>query len=537
MVVSVPAGLLHPLDLTVEPPQRFNNPFYYTPDALCRGAMNVLTAWLDGSVSQCFSSRPPSSAFRAEIARGKMFGVLIVETPCPAPSSSPTDGPAPPRYQFLAGYSGQIGGRSDWPDFVPAVFDYLQPDGYFKREEAAIVELGRQLAQLPRPRPWDGTAVAPRPPADKERRQGETDEAYIRRRQFENAELHRWKLGQRALREAFEAGERQKAERIQTLKRLRRQRSDALQTWLFRHFVMCNARGGRRNLVDIFADHRLEPPGGAGECCEPRLLHYAFSHGLRPVSMAMFWWGESPRGEVRHHLLCYPACNGKCKPLLPWMLRGMDVASNPLEQPSAHTLPMVYEDDWICVVDKPAGMLSVPGKNGRESVLGLLRRRYPAAEGPLIVHRLDMDTSGLMVVALTMEAYLDLQRQFLRREVSKRYVAELVRPLAVARGSIALPLRPDLSDRPRQMVDRLHGRPAETRFERIDGRRVALYPHTGRTHQLRVHCAHRQGLDNPIVGDALYGQRADRLHLHAQNLSFRHPQTGRQMTFTSLVPF
>lgn len=491
--------------------------------------MAELTAYLSGSPDQRFGATPLSSAFREEIAKGKMFGVLVVERKAEGCNGQAELG-------YLAGYSGQICGRSDWEDFVPAVFDYLQPDGYFKQEEARIVALGHQIAALPTPRPWTESADDdPRPTFIKGRQADETDEAYIRRRQFENAELHRWKLKQRAERDRFEATERQKADKIASLKTLRRQKSDSLQTWLFRHFVMTNGRGEQRDLTAIFSPGA--PPGGAGECCEPRLLQYAFAHGLRPVSMAMFWWGESPKEEVRHHLQCYPACNAKCRPILTWMLQGIDVEPNALHLPATHCLQILYEDADICVVSKPAGMLSVPGKGSGESVLDVVRRRHPSATGPRVVHRLDMSTSGLMVVANTMEAYLHLQAQFARREVKKRYIAILSHPLTQKTGIISLPLRPDLDDRPRQVVDPVHGKPAITRYEQIDGPRVALYPLTGRTHQLRMHCAHRDGLNNPILGDRLYGHPADRLYLHADRLTFRHPTTGRELTFTSPAPF
>lgn len=253
--------------------------------------------------------------------------------------------------------------------------------------------------------------------------------------------------------------------------------------------------------------------------------------------MAMMWWGDSPKREVRHHGQYYPACNKRCKPVLGWMLQGLNVAPNPLEQPTRHDLETLYEDADICVVLKPAGMLSVPGKSGRESVEQFMRQRYPQVACPLIVHRLDMATSGLMVIAKTMEAYKDLQAQFARHEVKKRYVALLSRDLDRPSGQVSLPLRPDLDDRPRQVVDEKYGREALTTYEQTGRQRVNLYPHTGRTHQLRVHCAHQRGLGNPILGDELYGTKADRLYLHAEQITFRHPTTGQTMVFTAKAPF
>ena len=328
-----------------------------------------------------------------------MFGVLIVDG-----DNDLTKGK---KVKYVAGYSGQICGRADWGGFVPAVFDYLRPDGYFKRHEAEITQLNKDIkAQSLHVIDADSAkrrerAADKRPTFAKGKREGESDDDYVSRRQFENAELHRWKLRQR---EAEESVVKEK-DRLAQLKTLRRQKSDDLQRWLFRQFRMLNSKGESKDLIEIRGGDI--PPAGSGECCEPRLLQYAFLHGLRPKAMAMFWWGESPKGEVRHHLHFYPACNGKCKPILKWMLQGMDVDDNPLESEKGDEgltaqLQTVYEDDDVCIVCKPAGLLSVPGKSGRASVLTAMRRRFPDSPSPLIVHRLDMATSGLMIIAKTM---------------------------------------------------------------------------------------------------------------------------------------
>lgn len=536
--------VFHALDTSLRAPARFTNPFCYEPHALCQLAIGQVAGFLRGEAGNGFATETVDAAFAREIALGKMFGVLVVEQ----------EG----RLGYLAGYSGQIVGRSDWPGFVPAVFDYLQPEGYFKTHEACITALNHEAAALEQSDERKAAlgdvaqakgdmerAVAEFKAAHGHgRKEGEDEEAYVRRRQFENAELRRLKLSYRQRMD--EAAQRlgDIDGRLTAMKRQRRQMSDSLQSWLFRHFLMRNGRGETKDIETIFRDYGLRqggapmsPPAGTGECCEPKLLQYAFLHGLRPRCMAMFWWGESPKDEVRHHLQCYPACNGKCKPLLWWMLQGLDVDPNPLEADRHSALPVVYEDGDICVVCKPAGMLSVPGKSGRESVYSLMRSHCPQAEGPLIVHRLDMATSGLMVIAKTWQAYHDLQGQFVRHEVRKRYVARLSKPVGTENGRVSLPLRPDLCDRPRQVVDRELGKEATTYYERIGDRRVALYPQTGRTHQLRVHCAHREGLDNPIEGDPLYGKGGGRLCLHAERLTFRHPRTGEELTFEAPAEF
>lgn len=489
--------------------------------------MGQLSAWLQGA-DQRFATTPATVPFQEEAARGKMFGVLVVERMA--------DGAV----GYLAGYSGQVCGRSDWPLFVPAVFDYLQPNGHFKRHEAEIVELNHEIErkedELGRASHDEANTDKgdPRPVFPKGKKEGETEEEHIRRRQFENAELHRWKVRHKARTAQWQQERKEKEDRVLSLKRLRRQKSDNLQHWLFSHFVMYNALGEQRDLLQIFGS---VPPSGSGECCEPKLLQYAYTHGLRPVSMAMMWWGESPRQEVRHQGQYYPACNKRCKPILHWMTQGLDVMPNPLEQPSRHKLEIIYEDEALCVVMKPAGMLSVPGKSERESVEQIMRERYPQAPCPLIVHRLDMATSGLLIITKTMEAYHDLQAQFARHEVRKRYVAVLSNDLDTPAGRVTLPLRPDLDDRPRQVVDEANGREAVSDYEQVGHRRVHLYPLTGRTHQLRLHCAHPSGLNNPILGDELYGMKADRLYLHAEQISFRHPSTGKIVTFTAKAPF
>jgi len=302
-------------------------------------------------------------------------------------------------------------------------------------------------------------------------------------------------------------------------------RSEELQRWLFDHFFVLNARGEQRNLSDIFSSTpQRVPPSGAGECCAPKLLQHAFACHYRPLCMAEFWWGESPRGEIRHHLNYYPSCQGKCKPILNFMLEGICVDPNPLADAEGRDVEIVYEDEALLFVSKPAGMLSVPGRVERESAESLLSRRYPFVK---MAHRLDMATSGLLVAAKTPEVHRALQQQFEHHEVRKRYVALLDGVPEKSEGTVRLPLMPDFINRPCQRVDYENGKLAITSYRVVaveQGRaRVLLYPKTGRTHQLRVHCAHRDGLGCPIVGDALYGTAATRLYLHAEWMEIVHP--------------
>lgn len=319
--------------------------------------------------------------------------------------------------------------------------------------------------------------------------------------------------------------------------------SQELQTWLFHQYQLLNARGEVKDLVDIWQEYYNRPklrqkyplpPGGTGDCCAPKLLQYAYQHGLRPVCMAEFWWGQSTKEELRQHLNYYPACRGKCKPILTWMMQGLDVDPDPETQRFKQMeIPIIYEDDDLLVVDKPSGMLSVPGRIEEYSVETVMHQRYPNST---VAHRLDMGTSGLLIVAKHIDAYHSLQQQFIHHEVKKKYVA-MVEHAGQGTGIISLPLRPDPMNRPRQVVDMEHGKRAVTRYEFLDDHLVALWPETGRTHQLRIHCAHPDGLANPIVGDELYGTKSSRLCLHAAEIWFKHPRSGEKMYFETTPDF
>lgn len=534
---------LHPLYSDLPRPSRLNNPFGYEPNPLCLQAASQLQAYLQSV-----------DCWQEEIARGKMFGVLVVED---------HDG----QLGFLAAYSGLLAERNDWDYFVPAVFDFQQPDGYFKREETEISALNHQvdtltrhpsicalqhdILQLEKERDLQTEAYKRDMSAAKSRRDAirqsatpldsDTEKRLIQESQYMKAELHRIKKRYDLLLEEKETELHDFLRQAEMLKKERRQRSDRLQRWLFDHFVMLNALGETKTLTEIFAPTTQGvPPSGAGECCAPKLLQYAYQHHLHPLCIGEFWWGQSPKAEIRRHLHYYSACRGKCHPILTFMLQGLDVEDNPHEHPAEAEPAIVYEDDSIMVVNKPAGMLSVPGKIEGNSVWSFVRSHCPKADGPLIVHRLDMGTSGLMLVAKTKCAHQNLQAQFKNRTVHKTYFALLEGRLEKhlpEQGVISLPLRPDPTDRPRQIVDHIHGKPAITEYEVVgtdaQGRtRIQLHPLTGRTHQLRLHCAHPDGLNCPIWGDTLYGHPADRLHLHAGRITFIHPESGEEMSFS-----
>lgn len=532
---------LHRFPQPVDPatlPARFTCPFCYTPHPLCIAAASCVQEYL----ATC-------RAWSDELAAGKMFGVLVVRHP---------EGGV----GFLAAFSGNLAGSNRHPYFVPPVYDMLRPGDFFRQEEAAISALNGRVARLERdPQLCEARAelerltrqaacaldeartAALRAKAERDRQRAEhPDEALlaalVRQSQHEKAELRRLRQRWNERLAAARARVGALTEEVVRLKDERHRRSAELQHRLFARFRMLNARGEVRDLNELFADTpQRVPPAGAGECAAPKLLQYAYVSGLRPVAMAEFWWGASPRGEVRRHGCYYPACRGKCGPILRHMLQGLDVDPNPLERPAAACgEPRVFwEDASLAVVCKPAGMLSVPGLGGGTSLLAWLRDRYPHATGPLLVHRLDMATSGLLLCAKTLDAYRRLQAQFCNRTVRKRYVALLDGAVAADEGVVELPVRADWEDRPRQRVCFEHGAPARTEYRVLSREggvtRVALHPVTGRTHQLRVHASHPSGLDAPIVGDTLYGRGGNRLFLHAESLTFRHPFTGEELHF------
>lgn len=554
--------IVHHLNTDIQPPHQFTFPFCYEPHPLCR----LAAAEVEHHIVE-------SGVWQGETSCGKMFGVLVVRYELGVRNYEL--GVRSCELGFIAAYSGLLAGRNDCAYFVPPVFDAQQPDGHFKVTERSISDINREIdcirhsdeykrvkaeeAAL-RQKAADRIAAMKQhiasAKAERDRRRSDAQAGLVHISEAETAAMTResqtLKADLRRLKQrldmelsAAHALTFQYDERIAALRQRRRSMSDELQRWLFMQYRMLNARGEERNLIDIFSTttHGI-PPAGAGDCCAPKLLQYAYSHGLQPVCMAEFWWGESPRQEIRHHLSYYPACRSKCLPILTHMLQGLDVEPNPLTATASEELKIVYEDDAICVVDKPAGMLSVPGKDNVESVESIMRQRWHQYDGnPIMVHRLDRDTSGLMVVARTLEAYHSLQQQFACRTAAKRYEAVLDGVPALQQGTISLPLMPDITDRPRQRVDMEHGKPSVTTYRVVSTQNhrtlVWLFPHTGRTHQLRVHCAHPLGLATPILGDPLYGRgtAAPRMYLNAAELEITHPVTGRRMQWKSESAF
>jgi tRNA pseudouridine32 synthase/23S rRNA pseudouridine746 synthase len=521
-------------------PDKFTFPFYYEPHQLSVIAAKALQNYLE--TQNDFQHNFGLNKNQEGLSIGKMFGVLVVQN-------------QNNELGFLWAFSGKLAERNQHPLFVPTVFDMLTENSFFKREETILNQYNKKIEKLENDENHlaavkhlekikQQAAVEIKEQKEKiksnkklraEKRKTITAEAIEqlnKESQDEGILLKKmtqyWRHHIQAATELVDIFTQQ----INQLKEERKQKSSTLQQQLFTEYVFLNQYQELKSLEDIFKGN---PPAGAGECAAPKLLHYAFKYQLKPIAMAEFWWGQSPRGEMRKHQQFYPACTGKCEPILKHMLQGIPLEENPFEKNTAEgkELEIVFEDDYILLVNKPAEFLSVPGKQITDSVQTRIKAIYPNA---MIVHRLDMSTSGLLLIGKTPEIYKKLQAQFIKRNVKKRYVALLDGLLSEDSGSIDLPLRGDLHNRPNQIVCFEHGKPAQTHWEVIERKDnktlVYFYPITGRTHQLRVHAAHPLGLNTPIVGDDLYGTKANRLHLHAESITFIHTISKEIVTFT-----
>ncbi len=538
----------------LEKPSQFNYPFYYQPDELAVIAARELQDYLSKQ-DNWFASGSLQEA-------GKMFGVLVVESP---------DG----KLGYLAAFSGKLAGKTTQPYFVPPVYELERVDRFFKQETDKLDALTQHIKlletnpaniQLMQSYNAQQKASSDKLEKEKERIQRQKRDRRIflkhqkatlspadyrlvesQQRQFSLNDSFFLKeyeiyLDQEIaeLKEEFEILNG----KLETLKTERREGSNWLQDWLFDEYNFLNIAGERKNVKDIFKTRIPDtPPAATGDCAAPKLLQYAFENKWKPITMAEFWYGKSPKSKVRQHGNFYPACRSKCEPVLGFMLQGMNVAANPLlENPATEKhLEIIYEDEHMLAINKPAEMLSVAGKTISDSVQTRMRSMFPDATGPMIVHRLDMSTSGIMLVAKTLDDYHNLQNQFTTRTVQKKYIAVLDGIVEQENGYIDLPLRVDLDNRPYQLVDHTYGKAARTRYEVISRQEsqttVHFYPITGRTHQLRVHAAHVDGLNTPIVGDDLYGKKESRLHLHAAQITFEHPLSRKRITLKVPAPF
>ena len=515
-------------------PSRFTYPFNYVPHSLSLEAARQAREFIKSTLCS-------DSEIASFIGKGKMFGVLVVKYG--------------EDYGYLIAFSGNINHSNRYEGFVPPVFDLLDREGFFVEGECELNELNRQINELGESNDIKQLKLElsdaeielinlktenkrllqeGKRCRDEQRKLNADDNEFLNRliaeSQYQKAECRRKELALKnrveELRERVVLFE----DKVQLLRRRRKELSLSLQRKIFENFVLLNARGEKSNLLEIFANYSLPlPPAGAGECAAPKLLQFAYKNGMTPICMAEFWWGESPKDEVRVDGHFYPACKSKCEPILNFMLQGLDVEPNPIEARGLNSSPrLLFEDDWILAVDKPSGMLSMRGKVNVPSVDEWLKVVYEGCNY-FVAHRLDMDTSGVLLIAKDFDTYKALQGLFARKLVQKRYRAIVGRELECGEGRINLPLIADIDNRPFQRVDYQYGKESLTLYRVLEKREgmslVEFTPLTGRTHQLRVHSAHKDGLNAPIVGDNLYGTPGERLMLHAESVFFRHPVT------------
>lgn len=543
----------------IQVPDKFTFPFYYEPHPLAKVATKEIQEYLEKQTD--FEHEFGIKSVKQKNAIGKMFGILVVKK---------TDN----SLGYLAAFSGKLADKSLPDKFVPPIFNMRTEGSFYIQGEKKIEKIGAEIQLLKKDKNYLSLKKSLKKLSKKieedlaaQRKKMKTSKLSRRLQKKEasanldaaNFNILNKKLIQESYNDQFYYKELQeyysyKIEESKTLlahfenkiidlMALRKKTSAILQNTLFEKYRFLNQQKETKGLLAIFNNPSSRPPAGAGDCSAPKLLQYAFQHHLTPIALAEFWWGISPNSEIRKHKNFYPSCQSRCKPILNHMLEGIDMDENLLLKnlTKKEELSVIYEDDDLIVVNKPPEFLSVPGKEIKDSVYTRIKQKYPEATGPLIVHRLDMSTSGIIVLTKTKEANKILQGQFIKRTVKKRYVALLSGKLSKKQGVIKLPLRLDLDDRPRQLVDFTNGKKAETNWVFINQNnnqtRVHFYPITGRTHQLRVHAAHKEGLNTPIKGDDLYGVKQDRLYLHAEFIEFTHPTSRNKISFTVPADF
>ncbi len=540
-------------------PEKFTFPFYYKPHPLAKIATKEVQEYLENQTD--FKHNFGLSEDNTTLPIGKMFGVLVVKN-------------SKNEIGYLTAFSGKLADKSLPDKFVPPVFNMRSYGSFYLKGEEEITEMNHRLSFLEQNENYihlknslQNITKSINDDLEKEKEKlkrykkerkarKKTGKSTLNKSDFKLLEK---KLIQESFNNQFYYKELEEyyknkvarkrkelaafEDEIASIKKERKEKSNYLQQTLFSKYAFLNHKKESRSLLDIFNNPAIKPPAGSGDCSAPKLLQHAFLNDLTPICMAEFWWGISPNSAIRKHKNFYPACQGRCKPILTHMLGGIEMDENLLLENLAENqeLEIVYEDNVLLIVNKPSEFLSVPGKNISDSVYTRIKEKYPKATGPLIVHRIDMSTSGILLLTKTKEAHKVLQSQFIKRTIKKRYVALLDGDLTENSGTIKLPLRVDLDDRPRQLVDFEYGKNAETNWQIIkkeNGKtKVYFYPITGRTHQLRVHAAHKDGLNTPIVGDDLYGKKENRLHLHAEFIEFSHPETNKIMSFTIAADF
>ncbi|MFV0289353.1 MAG: RluA family pseudouridine synthase [Mangrovibacterium sp.] len=550
----------HPLpqNLIQQLPPKFPYLFNHVPHSLCK----IAACELQNFLSEQTQWNKLLGTHGEDNAVGKMFGVLVV-------INQQGD------LGYLAGFSGAIGNCNHHPNFVPPIYNLLNPNNFFKQGEKELNSINESISSIEQSNTLKLLRNELFEAEEKFKNEQQKWNSFLKKnkeqRASERALAHENLAGEELTNEIERLNKQSQLEKIEqkrhinllkdaidnaklkleqisseidSLKKQRKIKSAELQQQIFKQFQLINCRHETKDVMQIFLESGLDtPPAGTGDCAAPKLLQFAFMNQLKPIALAEFWWGASPKSEIRKHASFYPPCQNKCAPILKHMLLHVEQEQNPLLDILAAEKPLqiIYEDQWMLVVNKPEGCLSVPGKIHTNSILNQLKKQFPEASGPLLVHRLDMPTSGVLIAAKDPETHKELQNQFIKRSTQKCYLAILDGNIEENSGVIDLPLRTDFNNRPQQLVCHEHGKAARTIWkvlERKNGKtRVLFFPITGRTHQLRVHAAHLDGLNMPIVGDELYGKSANRLYLHALWIKITHPKTGKEMTFAAPEPF
>ncbi|CAM1333199.1 RluA family pseudouridine synthase [Tenacibaculum aestuariivivum] len=541
-------------------PTKFTFPFYYEPHYLSKLAANEVQQYL--KVQKDFEHNFGLNTSKKGLPIGKMFGVLVVKN-------------SQKEIGYITAVSGKLADKNNHIKFVPPVYNMLAENSFYIKEKEALNMINIKLAFLENNKEYiklqalyecenkkatddiESKKIALKI-AKKERNlkrekaltilkpeeyiilNKKLNDESLKAKHYLNNVCRYWDHTLKPIKDKLTVF----TNKITLLMAQRKAKSVALQVYISEQYQFLNINKEVKNLAELFTNTSVQNlPAGSGECAAPKLLQYAFLNNLKPIAMAEFWWGKSPNKEIRKHQQFYPACQGKCKPILTHMLAGIEMDINPLLQNPAigKELEIIFEDEEIIVIHKPNEFLSVPGIHIQDSVYSRIKQQVKNISGPIIVHRLDMATSGLLILAKNKAAHKFLQSQFINKTVKKRYTALLDGIVTENNGFINLPLRVDLDDRPRQLVCYEHGKPAKTKWkviERKNGKtKVHFYPISGRTHQLRVHSAHNLGLNTPIVGDDLYGNKSDRLYLHADTLELTHPITKQIMIFNKKADF
>ncbi|WP_296620981.1 RluA family pseudouridine synthase [Marivirga sp.] len=528
-------------------PEKFTFPFSYEPHPLTELAANELQESLK------------AAEIKNEIS-GKMYGVLVVQNEIG-------------EIGFLASFSGQDYEGEPPVNFVPPIYNRLEIEGFYKKGEKDLGKINRKIKELEEDQNFKNLMHELKEESKRSNIQLKSEQEKkqkakaIRKEKREEVMVNLSpaafdklddQLRKESINEDYNYKKLNKSwkkkiasiqskvavyeSQIQQLKKDRKKKSTQLQKQIFDQYQFLNIKGKRKSLEEVFEPIGY-PPSGAGDCALPKLLQYAFANQYKPLAMGEFWWGKAPKSELRKEGRFYPACSGKCKPILGHMLKGLHLEEDPLLQYTAEdkVIETLYEDEQIAVIVKPAGLLSIPSKEIKDSVLTRMEKKYPKATGPLLAHRLDKLTSGIMLISKDLESHKFLQQQFMDKTIQKRYCAVLEGKLNRKEGKVNLPLAVDEDNRPMQKVDFESGRKALTKWKLISQNEersmVTFIPVTGRTHQLRVHSAHPQGLDSPIMGDTLYGNKAERLMLHAEYIRFKHPGNQELMEFENKAPF